>query len=462
MHAPGDSNKPTMRPYLLASAGFASGADTPSDFLKRSLAALEAWEPKIGAFVALNLDGARAAAEQSTKRWRAGQALSPIDGMPIGIKDVIETVDMPTEMGSPLFAGWQSYKDAASVAALREAGAVILGKTVTTEFAASEPRGTRNPWNPKHTPGGSSSGSAAAVATGMVSAALGTQVLGSVLRPASFCGCFGFKPTVNAINREGSHDYQSQSCTGVLAATLEEAWQVAHEIAVRVAGDAGHPGLSGPDRAPAGRAPRRLAFIKTEAWPDAAVGAKQRMDEALSRFEIAGVEIRTANNDAKVAALETAIVGARVLANRINNWEMRWFLRGCRVRDESKLSASALQRLKETERMTQSDYRDLLAERARVRGLYAELATDCDACVTLSSTGPAPLGLHSTGDPSFNVPASLTGTPAVSLPVFDVEGMPVGLQVIGFANRDADAFAIAAWALARCQDPPAPPEKVTT
>ena len=122
------------------------------------------WEPRIGAFVCTNLPAARAAADRSTERWRAGKPLSPIDGMPVGIKDIIETVDMPTEMGSPLFAGWRSEKDAASVRALRDAGAVILGKTVTTEFAASEPRGTRNPWNTAHTPGGSSSGSAASVA----------------------------------------------------------------------------------------------------------------------------------------------------------------------------------------------------------------------------------------------------------------------------------------------------------
>src|SRR5262245_5175317 len=178
--------------------------------------------------------------------------------MPVGIKDIIETADMPTEMGSPLFAGWRSQKDAACVAALREAGAVIVGKTVTTEFAASEPRGTRNPWNPAHTPGGSSSGSAAAVASGMVSAGLGTQVLGSTIRPASFCGCIGFKPTVGALNREGSHDYQSQSCTGILAATLADCWQVAYEIAQRVGGDAGTPGLTGPDQAPPPRKPKRL------------------------------------------------------------------------------------------------------------------------------------------------------------------------------------------------------------
>ncbi|MBV9234551.1 MAG: amidase, partial [Xanthobacteraceae bacterium] len=202
--------KPAARPYLAATAKFASGDDNPREFLERCLKALDTWEPQIGAFVTLNLAGARAAADASAARWRAGKPLSAIDGMPMGIKDVIETVDMPTQMGSPLFENWHSMKDAASVVALRAAGAVILGKTVTTEFAAMFPRGTRNPWNPAHTPGGSSSGSAAATAAGIISAGLGTQVIGSVLRPASFCGVVGYKPTVHALNRTGSHDPQSQ------------------------------------------------------------------------------------------------------------------------------------------------------------------------------------------------------------------------------------------------------------
>src|SRR6478672_9973493 len=142
--------KPTARPYLAATAKFASGDDNPREFLERCLKALDAWEPQIGAFVNLNIPAARAAADASAARWRAGKPLSPIDGMPIGIKDVIETADMPTEMGSPLFKDYRSMKDAASVVALRRAGAVIVGKTVTTEFAQMFPRGTRNPWNPAH------------------------------------------------------------------------------------------------------------------------------------------------------------------------------------------------------------------------------------------------------------------------------------------------------------------------
>src|SRR5258707_13706594 len=145
-----------MRSYLAHASQFASGAENPRDFLEACLANLNTWEPKVGAFVNLNIEGARQAADRATARWRAGAPLSPIDGMPIGIKDIIETADMPTEMGSPLFVGWRTGRDAASVVALREAGAVILGKGVTTEFAATRPGGTRNPWDSARTPGGSS------------------------------------------------------------------------------------------------------------------------------------------------------------------------------------------------------------------------------------------------------------------------------------------------------------------
>src|SRR5499427_1807728 len=268
---------PLMRPFLPATADFGGGKDSPRQFLERCIVELDTWEPKIGAFVTLNLDAARAAADHSTERWRTGKPLSPIDGMPIGIKDIIETIDTPTENGSPLFAGFRSERDAASVAALREAGAVILGKTVTTEFAATEPRGTRNPWDPTRTPGGSSSGSAAAVGAGVIPVGLGTQVIGSTLRPASFCGCYGFKPTVGALNRGGSYDGLSQSATGMIAASLPEAWQVAYEIVKRAGGDPGFPGLYGPATAPPPVEPQRLALIETDGWADATPGARQAL-----------------------------------------------------------------------------------------------------------------------------------------------------------------------------------------
>ena len=440
-----DQQKPVMRPYLAATQTFASGRHTPRQFLEESLTLLEQWEPSIGAFVCTNLPAARAAADRSTSRWRDGKPLSAIDGMPVGIKDVIETVDMPTQMGSPLFDGWRSEKDAACVRALRDAGAVIVGKTVTTEFAASEPRGTRNPWNTAHTPGGSSSGSAASVACGIVSGALGTQVISSTVRPASYCGTVGFKPTVNALNREGSHDYQSQSCTGILGASLEDTWQIAYEIVSRVGGDAGTPGLQGPHEAPLPAKPRSLALLETAGWGVAAAGAKARLAEHVARLKSAGVDIQTRHNNEGIAALERELVNATELSHRCNGWETRWFLRDMRDRDSSKLSRNIMERAEKYEDLTLAQHRADLKERARIRAVHAALADGCDACITLAAPGPAPQGLNSTGNPEFGVPSSLLGAPSLSLPLFEVDGLPLGLQVLGHFDRDAEAFAIAAW-----------------
>jgi Asp-tRNA(Asn)/Glu-tRNA(Gln) amidotransferase A subunit family amidase len=440
-----EQQKPVMRPYLAATKDFASGAQTPRQFLEASLSLLEQWEPRIGAFVCTSLPVARAAADKSTARWRDGKPLSAIDGMPVGIKDIIETVDMPTEMGSALFKGWRSEKDAACVRALRDAGAVIVGKTVTTEFAASEPRGTRNPWNTAHTPGGSSSGSAASVAAGIVSAALGTQVISSTVRPASYCGTVGFKPTVNALNREGSHDYQSQSCTGILGASLEDTWQIAHEIVSRVGGDAGTPGLRGPDKAPAAKKPRSLALLETAGWDAASLGAKQSLSECVAWLKAAGVDIRTRHNDKNVAALETELVKATELSHRCNGFEGQWFFRTMRDRGVDKLGPITRGRTVKYDHLTLADYRADLKERARIRTVHAALAQNCEACIALAAPGAAPEGLASTGNPEFGVPSSLLGVPSLSLPLFEDAGLPLGLQVIGYFERDADAFAISAW-----------------
>ncbi len=444
MLATGEKLKYTTKPYLSATTGFTAGSDTPRDFLERCLADLDKHEPQIGAFVHLNLNAARVAADQATKRWRDGKPLSKIDGMPVGIKDIIETIDMPTEQGSPLFTGFRSERDAASVAALREAGAVIVGKTVTTEFAATEPRGTRNPHDLNRTPGGSSSGSAAGVASGMISTGLGTQVIGSTIRPASFCGCIGFKSTVGALNRGGSYDGLSQSSTGVLASTLEDAWQVAYEIAQRAGGDPGYPGLYGPASVPPAQKPKRIAFIETAGWSAASAGAKAAMEDALKRLKAAGIEVLTRASNDKVAATEAAIAQARPLSMRINGWEGRWPLNTYRNRDPSKLSRVMLERLAEAETMTLDGYRADLVKRDEARAVYAALAGECDMCVSLAASGPAPLGLGSTGDPTCTVHVSLLGIPAISLPVLQDEGLPVGLQVTGFINGDAAVFAASA------------------
>jgi Asp-tRNA(Asn)/Glu-tRNA(Gln) amidotransferase A subunit family amidase len=435
---------PQPIPFFSASADFAAGTDTPREFLERCLGRLEAFEPAVGAFVCHDIAAARAAADGSAARWRDGRPLSPIDGMPLGIKDIIETVDMPTEQGSPLFVGWRTGRDAASVAALREAGAVILGKVVTTEFAATQPRGTRNPWDSARTPGGSSSGSAAAVACGMVPAALGTQVVGSILRPASFCGCVGFKPSVGGINRGGSYDYFSQSCTGVLAASLEDAWLVAVNIAARAGGDPGYPGLQGPPQPPPAQRPRALAVLQTVGWGDAAPEARRAFEAAAARLADAGIALADRHSDAAIQEVEDVIADAAGLTRAINAWEGRWPLNTYRDRDAGKLSQSALERLAIAEGMTLADYGAAIARRQRNRDTHARLAARYDAAITLAAPGAAPVGLGSTGNPVFNVPASMLGIPAVALPLLSADGLPLGLQVIGFAGEDARLFAIAA------------------
>jgi Asp-tRNA(Asn)/Glu-tRNA(Gln) amidotransferase A subunit family amidase len=351
---------------------------------------------------------------------------------------------MPTEQGSPLFVGWRTERDSASVAALREAGAVILGKAVTTEFAASEPRGTRNPWDTRRTPGGSSSGSAAAVACGMVPAALGTQVVGSILRPASFCGVVGFKPSVGGINRGGGYDYFSQSCTGVLAASLEDAWLVAVNIASRAGGDPGHVGLQGPPDPPSAQRPRALALLQTAGWEAAVPEARHAFESAAGRLAEAGIALADRHADPIISAVEDAISDAAELTRAINAWEGRWPLNTYRNRDAGKLSKSALERLATAEAMTLADYGAAIARRQRHREIHARLNARYDAAITLAAPGAAPVGLGSTGNPVFNVPASMLGIPAVALPLLSVDGLPLGLQVAGFAGQDARLFAIAA------------------
>jgi Asp-tRNA(Asn)/Glu-tRNA(Gln) amidotransferase A subunit family amidase len=430
--------------YFAASDAFRDGTDTPRAFLERCLEKIDAHDAELGAFVAVNPDGAREAADAAGERWKSGAQISPVDGMPIGIKDIMETHDMVTEQGSPLFKGWKMGRDSAAVAALREAGAVVVGKTVTTEFAATHPGGTRNPWDLERTPGGSSSGSAAAVGAGMLPAALGTQVIGSTLRPASYCGCFGFKPSIGGINRGGSFDPFSQSCTGTIAATLAEAWTVAREMSSRVGGDPGYLGLMGPMELPGARMPARVVMLETEGWANAAQDAKEALADARARMAAAGIEVIDRTTNPAVEAAEQAIFDARPLSMNINAWEGRWPLNTyARDMDRDALSASAMERLETANSLSQAEYQVLLAERERVRRAYGALAAHGEVCMTLGASGAAPKGLASTGDPTFLVPSSLLGTPAVSLPMLQSEGLPLGLQLIGFVDRDEGLFAAA-------------------
>ncbi|PPR09424.1 MAG: Glutamyl-tRNA(Gln) amidotransferase subunit A [Alphaproteobacteria bacterium MarineAlpha11_Bin1] len=433
---------PKLRSYFAATGGFADGSDSPSAFLERCIAEMEAREDDVKAFVCRNLNAARAVAEASTKRWQTGKQFSLIDGMPVGVKDVMETADMPTSQGSPLFVGMETGRDCAAVVALREAGAIMVGKTVTTEFAATHPGVTRNPWDLERTPGGSSSGSAAAVGSGMLSGGTGSQVIGSIIRPSGYCGAFGYKPSVGGINRGGSFDGFSQSCTGMIAASLAECWLMTREITSRTGGDAGYTGVIGPMELPAAKKPKKIAMLYTAGWGNATDCAKAEWQRARDTFEASGIAVQDRSNNAEVEAVEQAIFNAMELSMNINAWEGRFPLDTYeRDMDSSKLSESAHNRLKQALSMTQDQFSELLVERDRVRNVYAALNGQFDVCVTLSAPGAAPRGLEWTGDPLFTVPTSLVGMPTVTLPLLQDEGLPLGLQIIGHTNADADLFA---------------------
>ena len=436
--------KPTAKPFLALADAFRSGKDSPSALLARCFEAIDAREKELQVFTAINREGATAAAEASSKRWREGKPLSPVDGMPIGVKDVIESRDMPTQMGSALFAGHNTGFDSASVRALREAGAVIVGKTVTTEFAATEPGPTRNPWDTERTPGGSSSGSAAGVAAGYFCAALGTQVVGSILRPASYCGVFGMKPSIGAINRGGSMDHMSQSAQGVLSATMADGWAVLRAIADRAGGDPGFPGLYGPVSVPTASKPRALALLETTGWAETGQEAKAQLEAAAKRLRDAGVAVLTRRDNADIEAAEVALQRAMVLTREINAWESRWPLNTFSDRDASKLSQTMRDRLKEAEALTLDEYRANIAEREKVRGIYARMASVVDASITLSAPAEAPVGIKATGNPVYVVPGTLLGVPVASLPVLSCQGLPLGLQVIGYRDKDGELMATAA------------------
>jgi Asp-tRNA(Asn)/Glu-tRNA(Gln) amidotransferase A subunit family amidase len=233
-----------------------------------------------------------------------------------------------------------------------------------------------------------------------------------------------------------------------------ECWQVAYEIVTRCGGDPGHPGMFGPDHAPAAAAPRKVIFLETPGWATSSPGAKEAIYDAMARIEGVGIEVLSRRSSAAIEAVEREIAEGRGRSMRINAWEWRWPLNTYRNRDASKLSEFSMKRLQDAEGMTLDDYRSLLTERDRVRAMYAELASEADAFISLSATGCAPLGLDSTGDPSPTVHTSYLGVPSISLPVLQDEGLPLGLQVNGFADGDAATFATAAWIMSLYDEKP--------
>ena len=430
---------PSLMSYQDAVAGFRAGSDTPRDFLERVVDRLSDWEPRLRAFAALALPRARLAADAATERWRTGSPLSAIDGMPVGVKDVIDAFDLPTAAGTVALEGFRPRHDSAAVHALRDAGAAVVGKTKTTELALTYPTDTRNPHDPRRTPGGSSSGSAAAVGAGVLPVALGTQAIGSVLRPASFCGTYGYKPTYGAINRGGTRDFHSQSCLGFLGAGLADVWYSTVSVAERAGGDPGYAALTG-GALPAARAPRAVVLLDTE-------GASEQARSQLDGFAAAaGVPVLDRRNHDGVDRLEKELAGALAKGRDIINYESRWLVDALTAQDPTGVSAALRGRIDTIRHLTPADYQALLDWRTSLRATFAEVMRDADVVVTLSAPGAAPADLTTTGDATFTVPSSLLGAPALSLPLFEEDGLPVGLQLVAAQREDERLFAVARWA----------------
>jgi Asp-tRNA(Asn)/Glu-tRNA(Gln) amidotransferase A subunit family amidase len=376
--------------------------------------------------------------------------------MPVAIKDLLETKDMPTEMGCAAMKGNFPKRDNAAVWALRQAGAVILAKTVTAELGGAHPGPTTNPFDPKRTPGGSSSGSAAAVGANMAPAAIGTQVGGSIIRPAAYCGNFALKPTQGGINR-GERLATSQSTHGPHAGCLEDMWQVAIEIAKRCGGDRGTIGLMGPDSPPAASKPNRLIVLETEGWLELDDTTKAGFAQVLRQLEAAGVTLIRRGDHPFVEALEKAIANGRAVCNGITSWENRWYQRGLLDAAPDGLSARAKATIAKAEAMTPDDYRINLLARQQAQLAHAAVASLADAAITLACPGPAPiwsgdvpgqpLAPRPTGDFVFNAPSSMLFAPAVTMPLMSVGGLPVGVQLVGQQHEDARMTGLARWVI---------------
>ena len=380
----------------------------------------------VGAWQYLDPDAALA---EARARDRA-PSRHPLHGMPIGIKDIFDTADMPTCYGSPTYEGHRPSVDAAIVRKLREAGAVLLGKTVTTEFAYSSPAKTANPHAPMHTPGGSSSGSAAAVADFMVPLASGTQTGGSVIRPAAFCGVVGFKPSHGVIDMAGIKPLApSLDTAGLFARSVEDA----DLLGLILMGEDSRILELITER------PRRVGYCRTEHWGRAEPATVSALDQVAARIKHAGVEVVELE-------LPDPFRGVADEHQTIMAFEAHLAL-AAEWRDHAdKMSAKILELLQEGRACPEGRYEAALRCAAAARAAFEGVMTSHDLLITPSAPGEAPAGKTTIGDPAFNRIWTLLHVPCVTLPVSrGPHGLPIGVQLIGRFKADRQLLAQARW-----------------
>jgi Asp-tRNA(Asn)/Glu-tRNA(Gln) amidotransferase A subunit family amidase len=417
--------------------GRMSSAELVADCLRR----IGEVDEKVQAWAFLDRDHALRQAEAADEHRRHGRAVGPLHGVPIGIKDIFDTGDLPTEFGSPLWEGRTPRRDAFAVAQLRAAGAVIMGKTVTTEYAYYKPGKTRNPHDPERTPGGSSSGSAAAVAALMVPGAIGSQTNGSVIRPAAFCGVVGFKPTHGLIPRSGALLLsRALDHVGVFARTVGDAALLAETLAGFHQED--------PDTRPRARPPLaavaasdpplppRFAFVRTPAWPQAESVTGPAFAELVEALGEAASEVELGQSFERAIEMHGIVMDVEMAHNLHRDYEQ----------GADKLSP-ALRKLIERGRTHPAiDYTRALAGAAALNATLDPIFDEYDAILAPAAPGEAPRGLDTTGNPVFCTIWTYLGTPAVTVPLLQGEsGMPIGVQLVGRRGNDARLLRTARW-----------------
>ena len=410
-----------------AAREIAAGRLSAEALVAACLDRIAAREPVVGAWHHLDPEAALAAA----RRCDAAAPSGPLHGVPIAVKDLIDTADMPTGYGSAIYQRHRPAADAACVALARAAGAIVLGKTVTTEFACFTPGKTANPRHPAHTPGGSSSGSAAAVADFMVPLAFGTQTAGSVIRPASFCGVVGYKPSFGTIPRAGVKMLaDSLDTIGTMARTVADAAFLAGIVA-------GRPELrdiEGP------AAPPRFGFYRTPMWDEADASTEAALDHARAALERAGARV----DDIAVPAAHRGLTEAQ---ETIMGFELVRGLAYERLQHSAELSPRLAQQLDAGMTVGADAYDAAVAQTVAARDGLDAFFGPCDAVLAPAAPGEAPRGLGYTGNPVFNRMWTLLGVPCVTLPAVRGDGgLPTGIQLVGRRGADARLMAAALFA----------------
>lgn len=439
----------SMLTAVEAAQAIQAGNITSEELVGTCLARIDAMEEQVGAWTYLDRDYALKQAREADSALQKGKDPGPLHGVPVGIKDIFDTADMPTENGTPLHAGRHPEYDATAVSLLRQAGAVILGKTVTTEFAYFAPGKTRNPWDPGRTPGGSSSGSAAAVAAGMVPLAIGSQTNGSVIRPASYCGVYGYKPSFGRISRYRALELSRVlDHVGIFARSVEDVALMAEQL---MAFDDRDPDMKRRGHIPLIDAlrrdpgiPPRLAFVRTPVWDHADTDTQEAFTELAGRLGDQVTELVLPDMFSDAVERQAQIMSADMATRLDTQYRCH----------RDRLSPQLVDMIERGRKVLAVDYNRAILLIPILNEALAGAFASYDAILTPAATGEAPVGLESTGSPIFCSIWTLCGTPAISLPLLEGrQGMPLGVQLVGPRGNDARLLRTARWLVDRIGAP---------